>query len=163
MEIHLCDATDADLTVVSNLVRFYVYDMSRHTGWRCPDDGLFGGCDDLPKYWRVPGNKPLLIKSGDELAGFVMLDANPSEPDVDYRVGEFFVLGKFRRRGVGARVAREIFDRFRGRWVVEALRDNTPAVAFWRSVIDGYTRGRFTESVVDSKWGPQNVFAFRSE
>ena len=57
MRIEIPEATEADFPVVQNLVRFYVYDMASVAGWRCPEDGLYGGCDDLPEYWW-PGSTP---------------------------------------------------------------------------------------------------------
>ncbi|HEY7089024.1 MAG TPA: GNAT family N-acetyltransferase [Tepidisphaeraceae bacterium] len=151
-----------DEKIIANLVRFYVYDMSEHMGWDCPKNGLFGGCDDLPKYWTARGNQAFLIRSGKELVGFALVEANP-EHGVDYRIGEFFVLRKFRRKRVGERIAREIFDRFRGRWQVEQLKKNTPAVEFWREVIRRYTRGKFSEKSSVSQFGRHNVIMFRND
>lgn len=51
MAIAVLTATEADFPIVQNLVRFYIYDMSETMGWLCPEDGLYGGCDDLPEYW----------------------------------------------------------------------------------------------------------------
>lgn len=79
------------------------------------------------------------------------------------RGGEFFVLRKFRGAGVGERIARQLFDRFRGRWEVQRLARNTPALAFWRKVIGRYTDGRFQESDGPSPWGQMNVIRFRND
>jgi predicted acetyltransferase len=73
---------------------------------------------------------------------------------------EFFVLRKFRRRGVGRRVALDLFARYAGPWRVEQLSGNAPAVLFWRRVIADHTRGRCTERVRESPWGPMNVIEF---
>jgi predicted acetyltransferase len=158
------DLVPADqLPIVRNLIRFYVYDMSEFMGWRCPDSGLFGGVDDLPKYWEQAGNAPFFIRVDGEMAGFSLIDGNPKEAGVDYKVGEFFVLRKFRGRGVGEQAAVQSFDRFRGAWHVEQLAKNTPAIAFWRKVIGRYTRGTFDESTTTSPWGPMNAIEFRND
>jgi predicted acetyltransferase len=160
--IRAVDAARADMPIIQNLVRFYVYDMSEYMGWEAPDSGLFGGCDDLPRYWDQPGNHPFLIKLDEELVGFALIDGNPTRGGADFRVGEFFVLRKFRRLGIGERIARELFDRFRGRWHIEQLLKNTPARQFWCKVVARYTDGNFVESTVDSPWGPENLISFNN-
>ena len=59
---------------------------------------------------------------------------------------EFFVLRRFRRRGVGRAAAFPAFDRFAGPWEVRQREDNPNATAFWRRTIDDYTRGDFEET-----------------
>ncbi len=159
----LHEATDADLSVAKNLVPYYIYDMSEHLGWPCTPDGRFDGCDKLSTYWTEPGKYAFMLKAGQEWAGFALVRANHEEKGIDFSVAEFFVLRKFRRRGVGERIARQLFDRFRGAWQVEQLAANTPAIAFWRKVIARYTNGNFRECAGESPWGPMNVMLFRND
>lgn len=58
---------------------------------------------------------------------------------------QLFVLRKYRRRGIGARVARMLFDRYPGRWEVATVPGNQAALAFWPRVIGDYTGGDFRE------------------
>jgi predicted acetyltransferase len=163
MNVTLHEATPADLPVVKNLVPYYIYDMSEHMGWACTADGRFDGCDDLESYWRGPGKHAFVLRAtGQEPAGFVLILAEHDEQGVDFSVTDFFVLRKFRGRGVGQRVAHELFDRFRGAWKVEQFAQNKPAVAFWRSVVDRYCGGRFEERSGRSQWGALNVLLFRT-
>ena len=72
---------------------------------------------------------------------------------------EFFVLRKYRGRGVGASVATQLFDRFPGKWEVRELAQNVAALAFWRAVIARYTDGRFVEVAWDERQrGPGQFF-----
>jgi len=144
-EWRLDEAAEADLAVVQNLGRFYVYDFSEFTGWKCPDTGLYE-CRDLVRYWRRDDCWPFLVRCGGELAGFALID-RPDNEGVDYDVGEFFILRKFRRKGIGQAVAHALFDRFTGRWQVRQLQQNTPAIAFWRKVVGRYAGGGHAESV----------------
>jgi predicted acetyltransferase len=75
-------------------------------------------------------------------------------------IEEFFVMRKYRHKGVGEYVAHHLFDRFPGVWEVSEMVQNVPAQAFWRKVIDRYTGGRFIEVTLDSElWrGPVQVF-----
>lgn len=131
MAVTLHRATDADLPVVLNLVPLYLHDMSEHTGWPCNADGTFTGCDRMASYWQEPGKHAFVLKNDKELAGFAMVRGNHDEPDIDFSIAEFFVLRKFRRRGVGQYVAAALFDQFRGRWMVEVFMANTVAIEFW--------------------------------
>jgi predicted acetyltransferase len=156
-------ATPADLAPIKNLVGYYIYDMSEHMHWPCTPDGRFDGCDDLASYWTDPGKHAFVLRSGQELAGFVLILANNPEPDVDFSVTDFFILRKFRGRGAGQRVAHELFDLFPGRWKVELFVQNQPARAFWRKVIQQYTQGRFEQRSGTSQCGPLDVYLFRSQ
>ena len=160
MDVTLHEATSDDLPVVKNLVPYYIYDMSEHMGWPCRADGRFDGCDGIETYWTEVGKHAFMLRHGKEWAGFALVRANHEGPDIDYSIAEFFVLRKFRGRGVGERIARQLFDRFRGRWRVEQLADNRPAVAFWRKVISRYCSGKFEQRTAQSEWGTMNVLLF---
>jgi predicted acetyltransferase len=163
MDVTLHEATREDLDVVRNLGRYYVYDLSEHLGWACNADGRFKGCEDLESYWSASGKHAFVLRAGEELAGFVLVLAENDEADVDFSITDFFVLRKFRGRGVGERVARELFDRFRGRWKVEQFAANGAAAAFWRKVVGRYCGGRFDEGVKRSGVGELRVVRFRSD
>ena len=88
-----------------------------------------------------------------------------ASPDVDWNVGEFFVLAKFQGTGLGRTIAFELFDRFAGVWEVAAMLENTGARRFWAKVVERYTSGEFTE---EQKMMPEpephqmTVFRFES-
>jgi len=161
MEIKLVAASEDDRPIIQNLARFYVYDLSEYASWPCPEDGQYE-CRDLSAYWQAPG-APFLLKADGELAGFALVDRYP-RPDHDYWMGEFFVLRKFRRQGIGSSAARLIFDRFRGSWMIGQMPNNRPAIAFWRAFIASYAGNQFSETVryVDHVDDEMNVFEFRS-
>lgn len=163
IEVTLHEATDRDLPIARNLVPYYIYDMSEYMGWPCTADGRFDGCDRLPSYWEEPGKHAFMLRAGQEIAGFALVRGNHEEEDVDCSIAEFFVLRKFRGQGTGERIARQLFDRFPGRWEVEQLALNQPAIAFWRKVIGRYTDGRFEEREGESRWGKMNVIRFRND
>jgi predicted acetyltransferase len=61
---------------------------------------------------------------------------------------------------VGAEAARQVFDRFSGRWQVAQIPENSAAMLFWRKGIECYTGGKYNEVVADSqRWqGPVHCF-----
>jgi predicted acetyltransferase len=147
MDIELESASKSALEVVQNLARFYVYDMSRSCGllpgWEVPSNGLYE-CKDLSRYWTEPNRYPFLIKVDGELAGFALINNKGTTPDVDWDMGEFFVIAKFQGKGVGRHAAEKFFDQFPGIWEVRQMVANQPAIDFWRRVIESYTHGQFT-------------------
>lgn len=149
IEPTLTKATINDYLVIQNMARFYAYDLSRYCGqayegWEFPLDGLYE-CVDLKQYFENPKNRAFLVKIGDELAGFVLINQLEIMPEVDWNMGEFFIVAKFQRSGIGKKVAKQIFDQFPGEWSVGAIPQNTHALQFWRKVIAEYTNNHFQE------------------
>jgi predicted acetyltransferase len=150
MEVELVPAAQAD--VVQNLFPLYAHDLSEYTETDVSADGRFPIPDSLPEYWsRSPATfwppewrgLPYLLRVAGELVGFALVrQTGPGAFDM----GEFFVLRKYRRLGVGRGAARKLFEALPGSWEVRELPKNTPAQAFWRQVIAEHTRGDFTET-----------------
>ena len=137
LHVQLVPAEKADVPVVRNLSRLYIYDMSESSGWACPKTGLFGGCDGFFDDWQAGRNQAFVIRVDGELAGFAGTK-QIDEGTGAHCVQEFFVLRKFRRKGVGRLTANMLFDAHPGPWRVDRLACNGPAVGFWTSVISGH-------------------------
>jgi len=158
--IEIVPAGDEDLPTVQNLARLYVYDMSEFMGWPCPEGGSFGGCDEFLADWRDGRNSPYVIRVDGELAGFAGVKRDEGVSS-ECLVQEFFILRKFRRKGVGRSVATRLFDKSPGKWKVQQLVQNSPAIAFWREVVRDYTEGHYDENTErDPRWGDVNVIRF---
>jgi predicted acetyltransferase len=156
MNIETAAARDRDLTVVQSLFELYIHDISEFGRWDVNAEGRFDVPGGVAGYWNVPvaeGSRwhadwhgfPFLVHVDATLAGFALVKRIAINPDT-FDMGEFFVLRKFRRRGLGRQVACALFDRNPGRWEVREMLPNTPAQDFWRRIIAEYTRGDFTES-----------------
>ena len=50
MRLEITPASDPDYSVVSNLARFYIYDIAERTGLNFPGDGLFDSEDQFANY-----------------------------------------------------------------------------------------------------------------
>lgn len=160
--IQILPARESDFPVVKNLIALYIYDFTEHTGWRCPETGLFGGCDEFFEDLQAGRNRVFVIRADGELAGFTGIKDFDEGRGIEHDIPDFFVLRKFRRRGVGRRVAFHLFNQFPGRWQVRQMMDNTPAIAFWRKIIADYSASRFTESRRMYPWGEMNVIRFET-
>ena len=137
-------ATIADYQVVQNMARFYVYDRTSYMGWSCQEDGMFE-CIDFKHYFEHADKKAFIIRVGNELAGFVLLDKEYLIEPIDWNMGEFFILARFQSQGIGSQVAKEIFQQFPGAWSVACMPENIKATKFWHKVINDVSGGNFTE------------------
>lgn len=151
--VTLQEATAGDVPALRRLMQLYLYDLGTIDGWDIGDDGLFGSAERIESFWTEEGRRTFLIRADGALAGFVMIrDGGARFAGAGTReLSEFFVMRKYRRRGVGTRAATAVFDMFPGRWEVDQLASNVEAQAFWRGVIGRYTSGRFDD--VDRRLG----------
>lgn len=149
MKIKLLKATNAEKDTIQNLGCFYVYEMFRYCGflpgWEVPPNGLFE-CKDLSSYCEKPDRHAFLVKVDGELAGFVLINKVGSSSEVDWNMGEFFILSKFQGKGVGRFVAEQIFGQFPGIWETMQIPENRAAIAFWEKVVSRYTKGQFAKA-----------------
>jgi predicted acetyltransferase len=151
IEVHEA-RTANERALIRNLYPLYLHDLTEFTEFYDVDErGIFFP-DYLPDWLdRVgPTTHPLIVRAGGKPAGFALVAQAPFPHMTrgrDYRMCEFFVLKRYRRRGVGRRAAQAIFARFPGLWEVSELPLNTGAIAFWRRTIGEYTGGAFAEGV----------------
>lgn len=133
--------------VIENLLQFYLYDFTRYLDIAADENGRFPDYPDLDEFWSKPEQKfPFLIRADGEPAGMALVErTDDGGRKPSYYMVEFFVLQKFRRRGVGGSAAVMLFERFRGRWKVTQLKNNEPAQRFWRQTIGIYTVGAYKE------------------
>jgi predicted acetyltransferase len=159
MTIDIQPATSEDKSVLSHLMELYQYDFSEFEGTDVNAHGLFG-YPYLDHYWREPGRYPFLIRVSGKLAGFALVRAiHGDEAGTNTHImAEFFILRKYRTRGVGQNVAQRTFAMFPGKWRVYEEAENLPAQAFWRKVIARYTGGAYAEVHEDGWSGPIQEF-----
>jgi predicted acetyltransferase len=161
MHVSLVPAQPEDGVCLRNLFQFYCYDFAAIRGGHVGPEGNIA-IPDLASYWQEAWRYPLIVRTGEHLAGFALVHQRSriTGDAGTWDVAEFFVLRHLRRRGVGSEAAMKMFDRFRGPWEVRQMRANREAIDFWRAVISRYTRGQYTETVLDDdRWrGPVQSF-----
>jgi predicted acetyltransferase len=86
-----------------------------------------------------------IVRADGTPAGFVIIltDLLHLPPGVDMELMDFYIMPKYRGRDVGRMAARAAFDLHHGCWQVGELARNAPAIRFWHSVINEYTRGQY--------------------
>jgi len=75
-----------------------------------------------------------------KLAGLVLVKRGPgvSGNETVWDMAEFFVLRGYRRRGIGIRVAHEVWTRFPGLWEVRVMQANVSAQRFWAEAVSAF-------------------------
>ena len=150
--------------LLSNLLALYMHDMSEIFPVEVGADGRFV-YDKLPLYWSEPERRfPFLIRAGGKLAGFALVTRGLSGDDAPelLDVAEFFVLRSHRRSGVGCEAAFLLWKRLPGRWIVRVSEGNRPGVPFWRSTVQQFTSGAFSESTRPGSPHAWRGFGFES-
>ena len=157
VDVEVRPAGEEGRELIRNLYPLYLHDLTAFTDlYEVDARGVF-----FPDYlsdWLdrpSPLMHPLVIHEGDRPAGFALVGEAPyphMTPGRDFRMCEFFVLNRARRRGVGRLAARTSFRRFPGVWEVTELPRNSGAVSFWKAVIGEHTGGVFTNGIEHGEW-----------
>ena len=159
--VTLDEAGPGDVSTLRRLMQLYLYEIGSDDGWDIGADGLYGNAERIERFWSEPGCHAFLIRVAGVLAGFALVNDRAWFAGAGTReINEFFVLRRYRRRGVGACVATRLFDRFPGRWEVVQMASNTGAQAFWRVVIARYTGGAFEDGERPTEHGGRRVQHF---
>ena len=146
--------------VLRNLMELYQHDHAEFEDAEVNEHGLYG-YKWLDHYWTEPGRHPFLIRVDGNIAGFALVRDSTNTGDGKNEMAEFFIVKKYRRRGIGRIAAHRIFDTFPGKWSVGQVDRNLPAKGFWQAIISDYTEGRF-EEITDTEWGKGPVRLFES-
>lgn len=140
-----------DKPVLSRLLELYQYDLSEVWPQTLNVHGEYGFAVD--RYLRNPRLHAWLFLVDGAYAGFGLVDPDVSLPENELWMGQFFVMKRYRRAGVGTQAARFIFDQLPGKWEVGQMPLNHAARAFWLRTIGDYMQGRFVEHELhDERW-----------
>ena len=148
---------------LENLLELYIHDFSEFVPIDVGEDGRFG-YPDLPLYWCEPRRTPFLARIEGKLVGFALVTRGPglcADGEV-WDVSEFFVLRRYRHRGVGAEMAEKIWCLCPGRWQIRVRSDNPAGLKFWKSAIAKFTKTPVSSQdfeIEDVAW---NLFSFQS-
>lgn len=131
-------------SVLARMLELYSYDFSEFSDNDINEYGYFG-YKYIDDYWNEEGRYPFFIRVDGKLAGLVLVRSCCQYNDLPnpHNVAEFFVMKKYRKKGIGRTAAVSIFDMFRGGWEISVWTNNLPAQSFWSKVIAEYTNGKY--------------------
>ncbi len=116
----------------------------------------FGSNDGRTPYWSEADHHPFLIKVDGRLAGLALVKTVSEVWDM----AEFFILRAYRRRGIGIKVAHQVWRRFPGRWQVRVMDSNRTALTFWQRAIASLTCEAIPPTRIEKDGERWHVFAF---
>ncbi|CDZ79010.1 putative acetyltransferase [Legionella massiliensis] len=166
----LVAASISDYPAIQSMWLFYIYDLGRQynfdRNWKYLSNLSFVS-DNLMPYFSDKNRKAFLIKIDEEMAGFVFLNKASIFTDNTWNIAEFFVLAKFQGKGIGAEIAKQVWEQFPGPWEVSVIPNNKTALAFWRKIIARFNDGNYTETIkeidYDKEHSLRNIFCFNTE
>lgn len=146
MKISLKEIKQESRHVLENIFQYYIYDMSEYMEWSPNEEGKFAyNPSSLDAYWEADDHIPYFIYVGAELAGFALIRRYPSDTST-YDVAQFFVLRKFKGKGVGKKALALIVKSFPGQWQIRVLIENVAALNFWQSAVSNIVGDDYTLS-----------------
>ena len=162
MTIELVPAGPHHRALLRHLYELYCHDFSPMTRSDIGDDGLFTP-DEFLIPWPID-LRMFLIRVDAHWAGFAWIASGSYiDPAIDDHLlmDEFFVMRKYRGRGLGEQAAVRLFNQFTGIWEIGEIPENVEAQSFWRKVVGRYTGDHFEDTFVDNeRWhGPVQIFA----
>lgn len=163
-DLRIIEAEESQKKILQQLLELYQYDLSIVTNDDVDPFGLYG-YPYLDCYWTEENRYPYLFLFRESFAGFALVNKVNWLPENDgaHSMAEFFVLKKYRRRGIGTVAAQYVINRFSGKWEIRILRENQPAIQFWREVINNLTSGQFVERIPDPHVWRGPVFSFKHD
>lgn len=167
MKIEIKTVLKEEKEILKNLLEKYDYEFSQWDNRDVNRLGLYG-YDYLDCYWTEENRFAYFIMVDDNLAGFVMVNDYPEVESADFVISEFFVMYKYRNKGVGKFAAFYVFDMHKGAWQLKRHPKNMSSVHFWNRAIEQYTKGeyRLVESYPDTEYDDgtlADVFFFNNK
>jgi predicted acetyltransferase len=166
MEVALVEVKETEKSVLRQLMELYAYDFSEFDGADVNEHGYYG-YTYFDHYWTEDTRHPFFIKVDGKLAGFVLVSdyCYVLKDSGAKSVSEFFVMRKYRRKGIGKSVSFQIFYRFPGKWEVLQHGENEPSKLFWGGIVSEYTKGNYKTGAAKTEWweGQALIFDSRAE
>ena len=142
MNLEFPKVTVNESSILRQLLELYCYDFSEYLNTDVDPDGHYH-YKYLDLYWKESGRHAFFIEVDQKLAGFILINQDLKLAKEGYCISEFFILKKYRKKGIGTKSAHFAFDQFIGPWEVSVITSNKPATLFWQKAVDLFTRGKF--------------------
>ena len=136
MDIEIVKVKEEEKEILAHLIELYEYDFSEYENNDVNFLGLYG-YTYLDYYWTEKKRFPYFIKVDGKFAGFIMIcDYCYVSKDKDTLfMSEFFVMKKYRRKGIGRYAAKKVVELHPGKWELTVHPNNQASHVFWEAVI----------------------------
>ena len=159
MSISFDKVTIKNELVFRNLWQFFGYDFSEMNNMDLNEEGIFVLPPDYHEFIEDDQYCSYIIKVDGNHAGLAVIKFIEEESVNYFR--HFFIIRKFRNKGIGKSVVHKIVDLYPGKWRVSQFDYNKPAIHFWRKSVGAYTCDNYIEVRRSDGKGPQQEFKCR--
>lgn len=163
----LIEATLDQYDLFEELAETYPYEIYRACGFSIPEKEAENAEGfNFKRYFEEENRHAFFIKDREDWVGFALIHREGTTDQIDWCVGEFFVLSEFQRQSIGKVMALEILSQFPGYWEISVIPENRRALNFWRKVISEFTKDQFSEDIKQVNFithqDKRLIFQFRS-
>ncbi len=152
-KMKLKKAREKDTKLIDSLFQLFAHDMSATTPIDVNEFGRFPDVDGLDLYTDSDLYISHIILVDEKVAGLSVV----RHDDINY-LRHFFILRKYRNKGLAYKAASELFDLLEGSFRISTMDHNENAIGFWERTLDKYTKNNYKKMRrVDDK-GPQYEF-----
>ena len=144
--------------ILYNLLQFAIYDGSQYIENDLNENAKFQ-YKWFDNYFTDEDRDAYFIKRGKTYLGFVMINENLKFNSNGKCIAEFLIMPQYRRNHIGKKVAMEIFEKYRGYWEVEPMKNSKQAYLFWKKTIKEYTSGNY----IVKNSGESEIFVFNNK
>ncbi len=157
MKIKIELAHQANSFIIKNMYPLYLHDLAEIHKTLPNKYGIFEEDEiktleeqyNIQQVWFDNPKElfPYLISVDDIPAGFCLIGSGRYVPkDIDFYVGETFLVRPFRSKAIATEAVIEIFKKHRGRWMLytPSRDNNVRAQLFWKKTLGIYTEGDYT-------------------
>lgn len=144
MEIYLDEVKIKDKEVLYRLLQYSLFEESLTDFNEMNDNALFE-YKWFDKYFEENNREAYFIKEKitNKLLGFVMINQYIKTFSNGHSIAEFMIIHKYRRKGLGKKVAFMCFNKHKGNWEVSPSFGNKTAYLFWKNIIEDYTNNNY--------------------
>jgi predicted acetyltransferase len=163
LHVELVRASPEQQPLLANLLQLYCHDFSESVDIEIGPDGKYPYAS-LPLYWTEPHRHPVLVTVNGAPAGFALVKraGTSTEFKTIWDMEEFFVVRRYRRRGIGTRIAKEVFTRHLGRWEIRVLTSNHSGLHFWDRAITAFVGQAVPSARITKDSRDWQLFSFAS-
>jgi predicted acetyltransferase len=176
MEVKAILANEKNANIIKNIYPLYLHDLSEFYGNLPNEYGIYetepiktlAEQYDVQDTWFHKPDElfPFIIMVDGKPAGFDLVSTGKYAPkEMDYYLYEFFLLRPYRGKDIGSIAAKQVFEKFKGKWGLHVAPNGTNprAESFWRKTIRAYTKDNFQEKQGKTFDGCRLVFTFENK